>query len=185
MTSKDQMRAAMRALRKRLAQATPDAAERLAGFAEVLPAATVVALYRPIGAELDVGPLARRLTQLGRSLCLPVVTVLDVPLSFRVWQPGDLLVPDLAGIPVPEASAGTVIPDLILTPLLAFDAQGGRLGQGGGYYDRTFAAFPEALRIGVAYAGQQVDQVPMQAHDRPLHGVLTEAGYWGLEGISH
>jgi 5-formyltetrahydrofolate cyclo-ligase len=185
MTSKDQMRADMRALRKRLAREAPDAAERLVGFAEVLPAAKVVALYRPIGAELDVGPLARRLAQLGRSLCLPVVTVLDAPLSFRAWQPGSQLVPDLAGIPAPEASAGPVIPDLILTPLLAFDAQGGRLGQGGGFYDRTFAVLPDAIRIGVAYAGQAVDHVPMQVHDRRLHGVLTETGYRFSMRISH
>lgn len=185
MTSKDQMRAEARALRKQLARETPDAAGRLAGLAELLPAARVVALYRPIGAELDVGPLARRLVQLGRSLCLPVVTALDAPLSFRAWQPGDQLVPDLADIDAPPASADTVTPDLILTPLLAFDAQGGRLGQGGGYYDRTFAAFPKAIRIGVAYAGQAVDHVPMQVHDRRLHGVLTETGYRFSMRISH
>jgi 5-formyltetrahydrofolate cyclo-ligase len=73
--------------------------------------------------------------------------------------------------------AGTVTPDLIVTPLLAFDRRGGRLGQGGGYYDRTFAALPEAVRIGFAYAGQQVDRLPIEAHDIRLHGVLTETGY--------
>jgi len=171
------MRAEARALRKQLARETPDAAERLAAFAGELPGGMVHALYQAIGAELDVGPLARRLAYEGRDLCLPVVTELDAPLSFRGWRPGDPQEPDAAGILAPLPSARLMTPDLILTPLLAFDAQGGRLGQGGGYYDRTFAAFADAIRIGVAYAGQQVARVPMQAHDIPLHGVLTETGY--------
>lgn len=177
MTSKHEMRASARALRTRLAQATPDAAERLAGFADNLPGVVVHALYQAIGAELDVGPLARRLANAGYDLCLPVVTRLDAALSFRAWQPGDPLELDAVGIAAPTSATALVTPELILTPLLAFDAEGGRLGQGGGYYDRTFAAFPEAIRIGVAYAGQQVGRVPMEPHDMPLHGVLTETGY--------
>lgn len=70
-----------------------------------------------------------------------------------------------------------VTPDLILTPLLAFDGAGGRLGQGGGYYDRTFAALPEAIRIGLAFAGQEVDHLALEPHDIRLHGVLTESDY--------
>ena len=73
--------------------------------------------------------------------------------------------------------AEIVDPDLILTPLLAFDRFGGRLGQGGGYYDRTFAERPDALRIGFAYAGQGVERLTLEDHDVRLHGVLTEAGY--------
>jgi len=171
------MRAEARALRKRLAQEAPDAAERLAAFAGELPGAAVVAVYSPIGAELHPEALARRLAAMDRDLCLPVVRDLDAPLTFRAWRPGDPLEPDAAGIPAPALSARAVTPEMILTPLLAFDDQGGRLGQGGGYYDRTFASLPGALRIGVAYAGQEIARVPMQAHDIALHGVLTETGY--------
>ena len=60
---------------------------------------------------------------------------------------------------------------------IAFDRAGGRLGQGGGYYDRTFAALPGAIRIGLAYAGQEADTLPTEPHDIRLHGVLTEMGY--------
>ena len=84
---------------------------------------------------------------------------------------------DEAGVPAPFPLAGVVEPDLILTPWRAFDAGGGRLGQGGGYYDRTFAARPEVTRIGFAYAGQEVDDLPVEPHDMRLHGVLTETGY--------
>jgi len=98
-------------------------------------------------------------------------------LIFRHWTPGDPLETDLGGCPAPLPSAEAVIPDLILTPLLAFDRDGGRLGQGGGYYDRTLAALPDVPRIGLAYAGQEVEALPMDAHDQWLDGVLTEVGY--------
>lgn len=177
MICKDEMRRAARALRRKLAAEAPDAGVRLADQAGALPDAAMTALYLPFGSELDTGPLARRLTELGHSLCLPVVIEAAAPLIFRGWRPDDPLTTDLQGIAVPVESAAEVTPDLILTPLLAFDACGGRLGQGGGYYDRTFAALPGARRIGVAYARQAVERVPMEPHDNPLHGVLTETGY--------
>jgi 5-formyltetrahydrofolate cyclo-ligase len=96
---------------------------------------------------------------------------------FRRWTPGDPLEVDAAGCPAPLPLAEVLKPDMILTPLLAFDDFGTRLGQGEGHYDRTFAAIPHALRIGLAYAGQRVERLPVEAHDIPLHGVLTEVGY--------
>jgi 5-formyltetrahydrofolate cyclo-ligase len=104
---------------------------------------------------------------------------------FRAWSPGEPLELDAAGCPAPLPLAEVVEPDLILTPLLAFDGFGGRLGQGGGYYDRTFAARPDVVRIGFAYAGQAVERLALEDHDVPLHGVLTEAGYRASLGISH
>lgn len=177
MTDKQQLRAAMRATRKRLAGLDAGAAERAADQAGALPPGAVVAVYRAIGSELDVEPLALALVEAGRELCLPVVIEPDAPMVFRRWSPGEPLELDEAGVPAPFPLAGVVEPDLILTPLLAFDARGGRLGQGGGYYDRTFAARPDVIRIGFAYAGQQVDDLPLEPHDIRLHGVLTETGY--------
>lgn len=167
----------MRALRKRLAETVPLAAERAAAHVADLPAGPHVALYRAIGSEFDPEPLGRALIAEGRSLCLPVVLERDAPMIFRRWSPGDPLEMDLAGCPAPLPLAEVVDPDLILTPLLAFDEAGGRLGQGGGYYDRTFAARPRAVRIGFAFAGQQRADLPIEGHDIPLHGVLTEVGY--------
>ncbi|MBB5746914.1 5-formyltetrahydrofolate cyclo-ligase [Brevundimonas variabilis] len=177
MTSKPQLRATMRALRKQLADALPDASQQVADFAKELPQASMVALYAAVGPELDPEPLARALQQTGRRLCLPVVTERGQALIFRCWTPGDPLETDLGGCPAPLPLADEVIPDLILTPLLAFDRNGGRLGQGGGYYDRTFAALPAVPRIGLAYSGQAVEALPMDAHDQWLDGVLTEVGY--------
>jgi 5-formyltetrahydrofolate cyclo-ligase len=71
-------------------------------------------------------------------------------------------------------------PDLILAPLLAFDRRGGRLGQGGGSYDRTLAtlrAAGEVFVIGLAFAGQEIDRVPTEPHDQGLDAILTELAY--------
>ncbi|MFN3558150.1 MAG: 5-formyltetrahydrofolate cyclo-ligase [Brevundimonas sp.] len=171
------LRAEARARRKRLAGIDPEAAGRAASHADALPAAELIAVYRAVGSELDMDALSLTLIDQGRSLCLPVVIQPDAAMIFRRWSPGEPLEPDQAGVPAPLPLAETVIPDLILTPLLAFDDAGGRLGQGGGYYDRTFAALPDAIRIGFAYAGQQVDDLPVEGHDIRLHGVLTEVGY--------
>ncbi|MBF0665402.1 MAG: 5-formyltetrahydrofolate cyclo-ligase [Brevundimonas sp.] len=177
MTDKRELRAAMRAHRKRLADQTPDAAARAAAHVADLPPGRIVGVYRAIGSELDADALCLALERDGRELCLPVVVERDAAMIFRRWRFGDPLELDLAGVPAPFPLAEAVTPDLILTPLLAFDALGGRLGQGGGYYDRTFAALPDVVRIGLAYAGQQVEPMVLERHDIRLHGVLTETGY--------
>lgn len=197
------LRAEARARRKALALASPDAAQRLVDHAERLLdlewatgarwAADVekgrrldVALYRPRGAEIDPTPLAHALIALSCDLCLPVVIERDAPLIFRLWSPGQPLAPDLVGSPAPLADAAEVRPAMILCPLLAFDRCGGRLGQGGGYYDRTVDAMDGRVAfIGLAYAGQEVDRLPVEDHDEILDGVLTEAGYRRRSGISH
>lgn len=167
----------MRAERKRLAGLDPSASSRLADHVDQLPSAEVVAVYRAIGSEIDTDALAQALVAAGRDLCLPVVLALDEPMIFRRWSPGDPLEPDAAGVPAPFPLAETVVPDLVLTPLLAFDVEGGRLGQGGGHYDRTFAVLSNAIRIGVGYAGQQVEALELESHDIRLQGILTETGY--------
>jgi 5-formyltetrahydrofolate cyclo-ligase len=171
------LRAEARTLRRRLADAAPMAAERAALGVADLPSGTLVAVYCAMGSELDPEPMARVLAASGVALCLPVVIERDAAMIFRRWLPGDPLEADKAGCPAPLPLAEGVDPDLILTPLLAFDDFGGRLGQGGGYYDRTFAARPGVLRIGFGFQGQRVERLPMESHDAPLHGVLTEVGY--------
>jgi 5-formyltetrahydrofolate cyclo-ligase len=168
----------MRARRKALAKSSPDAAQMVATHADALPPGDIVAVYSAMGSELDPEPLAHALIASGRQVCLPVVTERDAPMTFRTWTPGDPLEIDAAGCPAPLPLAGQAEPDLILCPLLAFDDRGGRLGQGGGYYDRTLAAMDgRAAFIGLAYARQQIDRLPVEDHDERMHGVLTEVGY--------
>jgi 5-formyltetrahydrofolate cyclo-ligase len=179
---KRDLRRTMRALRVRLAAEAPDAAARAAQALDlaVLPPFACLSGYHPLGAELDPGPLTVRLRDAGATLALPVCEGRDLPLVFRAWDPRDILVPDALGVPSPPASAALAQPDLVIAPLLAFDRRGGRLGQGGGHYDRTL----ETLRarkpvfvLGLAYAGQELDSVPGEAHDQRLDAILTETGY--------
>jgi 5-formyltetrahydrofolate cyclo-ligase len=84
------------------------------------------------------------------------------------------------GLTEPLASAVIVAPSVLLVPLLAFDAAGHRLGYGGGYYDRTLAALHDTgkiIAVGVAYAGQEVSELPRREHDEPLDAVVTEKGF--------
>jgi 5-formyltetrahydrofolate cyclo-ligase len=93
---------------------------------------------------------------------------------------GDVAKPDAFGNPSPPASAPEVFPNLIIAPVLAFDRRGGRVGQGGGHYDRTLEALRargEVFVLGLAYAGQEIASVPSEAHDQALDAILTETGY--------
>lgn len=142
----------------------------------------VVAGYWPFGSELDVRPLMTELATAGVALALPVTRALDLPLEFRRWQPGDALENGAHGISQPTPAAPVVVPNILLVPLLAFDAAGWRLGYGAGYYDRTLAVLrdrllaPRVLAIGLAYAVQEMAQIPHHAGDQRLDGVVTEQG---------
>src|SRR5207244_4673928 len=112
--------------------------------------------------------------------CLPVAVDRRSPLVFRLWQPGEPLLPDAFGILSPPAASPAALPNLVITPLLAFDRKGGRLGQGAGHYDRTLANLRgqrPVFVLGVAFAGQEIDKVPMSAHDQRLDAIVTETEY--------
>jgi 5-formyltetrahydrofolate cyclo-ligase len=179
------LRRRLRALRRELARAAPDAAERAAAH---LPpgigvGARVIAAYSPVGSELDPEPAARALLAQaggGARLALPVTVDRESALVFRLWTPGAPLSPDAMGAAAPAPDAPQVRPDIVLAPLLAFDRLGGRLGQGGGHYDRTLAALREAgpvFVLGLAYAGQEVEPLALEPHDQRMDAILTETGY--------
>jgi 5-formyltetrahydrofolate cyclo-ligase len=141
------------------------------------PRAAIVAGFWPMGQEIDIRPLLRRLERAGHVLALPVTPVRGLPLTFRRWHWGQALQPGRFGTSHPPEEAPVVVPDFVLVPLLAFDRRGGRLGYGGGYYDRTLAGLPVARAVGVAFAAQEVPAVPCGPHDRMLPGIATEVGF--------
>lgn len=176
----------MRALRIRLAHDNPDAAGQAAEHLpdDRLPAFASFAAYFALGAELNPSPLIRRLASIGAFFALPVCEGADQALVFRLWDSRDRLQPDALGVPAPPPSAQIIYPDLIVAPVLAFDRQGGRLGQGGGHYDRTiqgFRAHKKVFVLGLAYAGQEVEAAPHEPHDQKLDAILTEKGYIEVE----
>jgi 5-formyltetrahydrofolate cyclo-ligase len=138
---------------------------------------SVVAGYWPIVTELDDRPLLARLDERGVICALPVVVSAGAPLQFRRWRPLDELEPGVLGTSHPMVTTPEVVPDVVLAPLLAFDGEGYRLGQGGGYYDRTLAAMRSrgaVTAVGVGFAVQRVDAVPRSANDERLDWILTE-----------
>ena len=143
-------------------------------------AGRVVAGYAPIGEEIDVTPALGALLERGCTCFLPAVVGGERVLEFRAWRPDLPMQPGAYGIPEPPATASTGSPDLLLVPLLAFDRRGGRLGYGGGYYDRTLAALRAQDRkvsaVGLAFAGQRVAALPRDAGDEPLDWLVSEAG---------
>ncbi|MEG9861203.1 MAG: 5-formyltetrahydrofolate cyclo-ligase [Parvularculales bacterium] len=143
---------------------------------------SVVAGYWPIGYEIDPRPLMGWLASRGVGLALPVVIERDEPLMFRAWQKEDPLVPDSLGIMAPVQDAKTVVPHIILTPLLAFDDEGFRLGYGGGFYDRTLKELRRTRNIeavGLAFSAQYRGLPPREPYDEPLDMVVTER--WSLD----
>jgi 5-formyltetrahydrofolate cyclo-ligase len=139
-----------------------------------LPTGSVVSGFWPMGEEIDLRPLLHALHAKGHTIALPVTPRRGEPLTFRGWQPGDALVPERFGTMRPIGEI--LMPDVLLVPLLAFDASGARLGYGGGFYDRTLAGLPDRFRLGCAFAAQQVDAVPVGPYDIRLDAVATENG---------
>lgn len=134
----------------------------------------VVALYTALDDEAPAQRLAHTLIAHGRTVALACALDRLGSMEFRRWSPDDPLVSGPFGTSHPAATSQVLTPDVILAPLLAFDEAMGRLGQGGGYYDRAFARYPDAQRIGVAWSVQQVEHVPTDPWDLPLNAVLTE-----------
>ena len=136
-----------------------------------------VAAFWPLPGEPDIVPLLHRLHEAGHRVLLPQTPPRGTALSFHGWHPGVEMVAGRFGTVHPAGPA--VAPELILVPYLAFDRSGARLGYGGGYYDRTLAAFPAAARAGLGFAGLEVLEVPTEAHDQRLPVIVTERGVIG------
>lgn len=135
----------------------------------------VLAGYWPMRGEADPRPA---MAAHDGPLCLPVVPGRAVPLLFRAWT-GAPLVPGPFGTSHPADSAPALTPEVLIVPLAAFDAAGNRLGYGGGYYDRTLQLLRRTGRpvaIGLAFACQQLAEIPAEEFDEPLDMIVTDAG---------
>lgn len=130
--------------------------------------------YLPMRSEID--PLPAMAAHRG-PVGVPVTPRRGLPLSFRAWSPGCAMVDGGFGTRIPEAG-DWIVPEVLVVPLVAFNRRGGRLGYGGGFYDRTLALLRAAgptLAIGFAWAAQEDDALPLDATDQPLDLIVTEA----------
>jgi 5-formyltetrahydrofolate cyclo-ligase len=135
-----------------------------------------IAGYWSLGAEMSAMPMLEAAAAQGLVTALPHVVDRAGEIRFLRWAPGDPVESGWAGLVQPRAYADEVRPDLILAPLLGFDARLGRIGQGAGHYDRAFAANRQAMRIGIGWSVQQVGSIPRDPWDVPLDAVCTEKG---------
>lgn len=136
-----------------------------------------VAGYVPIRSEMSPMPAMTQLAA-SREICVPVMRGPGQGLVFHRWTPGCALVTGPFGVAVP-AEPVLVQPAVLIVPLVAFDGSGGRLGYGGGYYDRTLEALRTSgplLALGLAYGAQRTADLPREETDQPLDGLVTEAG---------
>ena len=131
--------------------------------------------YMPMRTEIN--PLPAMEAHEG-PVCVPVIMGKAQPLKFREWTPGCAMIPGEFGALIPSDGVW-IEPEVLIVPLLAFDARGFRLGSGGGFYDRTLQALrakQPTIAIGFAFAAQQIADVPIDANDQRLDAIITEVG---------
>lgn len=189
MESKEALRRHLRAQRKAHVDAL-DARVRALMFMRppsslgaLVPEGSAVAVYVASGAEAPAHAYARHFHEAGHKVALPWFADRQADMIFREWTSpwlDDLLAPGpWHGIMQPAADAPEIVPDVLFVPLVGFSANGGRLGQGGGHYDRWLSQNPSATAIGLAWDSQLVDRLPVEPHDRPLRAVVTPTRFYG------
>lgn len=133
----------------------------------------LLGVYWPLHGEPDLRAAYSELALAGVRLALPVVVARDAPLAFAAWTPGEPMVTDGMGVAVPGDLHFVERPPALLVPCLGFNAQGYRLGYGGGFYDRTLEEKPRPATLGIAYACQQAT-FGHAPHDVALDVIVTE-----------
>ncbi|MDO6589215.1 5-formyltetrahydrofolate cyclo-ligase [Loktanella sp. D2R18] len=146
--------------------------EVLAGYRGV-----PLAGYMPMRTEINPLPAMDEAAAHG-PVGVPVIIADGQPLQFRLWEPGCAMVKGAFGAQIPETGAW-MQPEIVIVPLVAFDTHGGRLGYGGGFYDRTLELLRSqrpTMAIGFAYAAQEDSALPLESTDQPLDLIVTEKG---------
>ena len=186
--TKAALRKALRAERRRHVAALPGATRALlfrvppAPLAPLITEGATIGLYRASPHEAPAGAYARHFQERGHPIALPRFADRDTAMEFALHTDpfGETdLEPGPFGLLQPGADADAVTPAVLIVPLLGFTADGRRLGQGGGHYDRWLAAHPDAVAIGLAWDAQLVDDLPHEEHDRPLAAVVTPSRLYG------
>lgn len=135
-----------------------------------------IAVYWPIMGEPDLRPWMKTASASGAHIALPVVHKRHAPLEFRPWSPDGAMVNGMFNIPIP-AGDEVILPDIVVSPLVAADGEGYRLGNGGGYYDRTLADLPHRPRIiGVGHSFAHIRTIYPQPWDIPMHSNIFGDG---------
>ena len=170
------------------AEMRAQAAEQIAARGlpvEVTPG-TIISGFMAMRSEINPLPLMRKLAEAGAQLALPAIARRGKPLIMRAYTFGDELARGQWGIREPKPEAAEVAPDVLLVPLAAFDRAGHRIGYGAGYYDMTIRALraqKPVTAVGLAFAAQEISQVPATPRDERLDFVLTERETIDFRGL--
>lgn len=185
---KDALRKSLRQRRREHVAALPPSMRALvfhrppAALLELVPEGATVGLYRAGPMEAPAASYARFFLERGHSLALPRFATKGSAMEFAAFvdpfDESDLEVGPF-GLLQPQADADELTPGVLIVPLVGFTAGGHRLGQGGGHYDRWFAANQSARAIGLAWDCQLVDALPVEPHDHPLDAVITPTRIYG------
>jgi len=174
----DKSAARKAAFARRAAVHRPDAAT--AGYLSAVLAGyrgVPIAGYMAMRTEIDPTPAMAEAAAHG-SVGVPVITAKGQPLRFRLWEPDCAMIAGDFGAQIP-ATGDRMIPQILIVPLVAFSRTGGRLGYGGGFYDRTLQqlrACGPVMAVGFAYGAQEDPDLPLEPTDQPLDLIVTEQG---------
>lgn len=186
--SKTELRQSLRAARRDHVAKLPTSMRGLvfhrppAPLVELVPEGATVGLYAATAHEAPTAAYARFFFENGHELALPRFTTKGAAMEFArftdPFEESDLEVGPF-GLMQPQAEAAVMVPLVVFVPLVGFTEDGARLGQGGGHYDRWLAAHPGTIAVGLAWDCQQVEQLPVEAHDHPLTAVVTPTRLYG------
>lgn len=188
METKSELRKALRAERRRHVPALPDSTRALlfmrppAALLTLVPPGAAVGLYRATPQEAPAAGYAKFFAEHGHPIALPRFTARDAAMTFAAHTDpfGETdLEEGPFGLMQPGPDAAAIEPQVLFVPLLGFTADGARLGQGGGHYDRWLAAHPGSVAIGLAWDCQLVEAIPCEDHDAPLTAVVTPTRLYG------
>ena len=181
--SKSELRAYYRKLRADFAESLSDRERQIAfsaaptALSDHFAAGKTVSAYMPVGSEADPRALLGIAHAAGCKTALPFVTSRSAPMQFLRWSPSDPLHDGPFGLMQPKSGAEPCQPDVVLTPLVAFDRNLMRLGQGAGHYDRALSLLDRAFVVGIAWSAQETLLLPADPWDIPLNAVLTEKAW--------
>ncbi|WP_295631025.1 5-formyltetrahydrofolate cyclo-ligase [Novosphingobium sp.] len=153
-----------------------------AALTALVPTGATIGLYAAGADEAPTQGYAKWFHEAGHRLALPWFAARDAAMTFREWTSpyaDDCLKAGPWSVAQPAEDAPEAVPDVVFVPLVGFSPDGGRLGQGGGHYDRWLAAHPAAVAIGLAWDCQMVEQLPLEPHDRALTAVVTPTRLYG------
>lgn len=188
MDDKQTLRRHLRQARREHVAAIPDSVRALLfhrpphALETLIPEGAAVGVYRATSREAPAAHYAKFFHEAGHVIALPFFAHRDAQMEFRrVTDPylDEELRPGPHGIPQVPAESELVMPQVLFVPLLGFTADGHRLGQGGGHYDRWLDSNPGVMAIGLAWDCQLVDALPVEPHDRQLSAIVTPTRIYG------